>query len=53
MFSCVSLEQRVPQNHPLRSVRELTDAVLRTLVPEFDALHAASGRPSIAPEYIS
>ena len=46
------LEQRVPQDHPLRAVRKLTDAVLRTLSPEFDALYADSGRPSIAPEYI-
>jgi transposase len=30
----------------------LTDAVLRTLSPEFDALYADSGRRSIAPEYI-
>ena len=25
MFSYVSLEQRVPQDHPLRAVRKLTD----------------------------
>ena len=52
MFSYISLEQRVPQDHPLRAVRKLTDAVLRTLSPEFDVLYADSGRPSIAPEYI-
>src|SRR5665213_313661 len=52
MFSYVSLEQRVPQDHPLRAVRKLTDAVLRALSPEFDALYADSGRPSVAPEYI-
>src|ERR1700730_1882258 len=52
MFSYVSLEQRVPADHPLRAVRKLTDAVLGTLSPEFDSLYAASGRPSIAPEYI-
>jgi hypothetical protein len=40
MFSYVSLEQRVPQDHPLRAVRKLTDAVLQTLSPEFDALYA-------------
>jgi hypothetical protein len=40
MFSYVSLELRVPQDHPLRAVRKLTDAVLRTLSPEFDALYA-------------
>jgi transposase len=52
MFSYVSLEQRVPQDHPLRAVRQLTDTVLRSLSAELDALYADSGRPSIAPEYI-
>jgi transposase len=52
MFSYVSLEQRVPADHPLRAVPKLTDAVLGTLSPEFDALYAASGRPSVAPAYI-
>jgi transposase len=52
LFSYVSLEQRVPQDHPLRAVRKLTDTVLRTLSPEFDALYADSGRPSIAMGYI-
>jgi transposase len=52
MFSYVSLEQRVPSDHPLREVRKLTDTVLRSLSRELDALYADSGRPSIAPEYI-
>ncbi len=52
MFSYVSLEQRVPADHPLREVRKLTDAVLRSLSPELDALYADSGRPSVAPEYM-
>ena len=52
MFSYVSLEQRVPSDHPLREVRKLTDTVLRSLSRELDTLYADSGRPSIAPEYI-
>jgi transposase len=52
MFSYVSLEQRVPADHPLRGVRKVTDAVLRSLNAELDQLYADSGRPSIAPEYI-
>ena len=52
MFSYVSLEQRVPQDHPLRAVRKLTDTVMRTLSAELDALYADSGRPWITPEYI-
>ena len=52
MFSYVSLEQRVPADHPLRGVRKVTDAVLGSLNTELDELYADSGRPSIAPEYI-
>src|ERR1700687_1221809 len=52
MFSCVTLEQRVPQDHPLRAIRKLTDTVLQSLSAEFDRLYSASGRPSIAPEYV-
>jgi transposase len=52
IFSVVTLEQRVPEDHPLREIRRLTDTVLRSLNGEFDLLYSASGRPSIAPEYI-
>jgi transposase len=52
MFSYVSLEERVPQDHPLRAVRKLTDQVLGSLSGEFDQLYAATGRRSLAPEYI-
>jgi transposase len=52
MFSYLSLEDRVPKDHPLREIRRLTDVVLRSLSGEFDSLYAASGRPSIAPEYV-
>jgi transposase len=46
------LEQRIPRDHPLRELRRLTDVVLCSLGGEFDSLYSASGRPSIAPEYI-
>jgi len=46
------LEDRVPKDHPLRKIRLLTDIVLRALSGEFDSLYSASGRPSIAPEYV-
>ena len=50
MFSYLSPEQRVPQEHPLRVIRAITDSVLKELSPEFERLYAANGRPSIAPE---
>ena len=52
MFSYVTLEQRVPQDHPLREIRRLTDVVLFSLSAAFDEMYSASGRPSIAPEYV-
>ena len=50
MFSYVSAEQRVPQEHPLRAIRALVDDVLRDMSREFDGLYARVGRPSIPPE---
>src|SRR5207245_7334075 len=50
VFSYVSPEQRVPQDHPLRSLRAMTDEALQQLQPRFNKLYAKTGRPSIAPE---
>src|SRR6202140_2111397 len=50
VFSYISPEQRVPQDHPLRSLRALTDEALQQLRPRFNSLYAETGRPSIAPE---
>src|SRR5437867_1307697 len=50
MFSYVSLETRIPPDHPLRSMRALVDAVLRDMSPRFTLLYARTGRPSIPPE---
>ncbi len=50
LFSYVSPEQRVPQDHPLRAIRALVDDVLRAMSREFDGLYATVGRPSIPPE---
>jgi transposase len=50
LFSYVPLEQRVPQDHPLRRLRALMDPVLRELSPHFTQMYARGGRPSIAPE---
>jgi transposase len=50
MFSYVSPEQRVPQDHPLRAIREMVDGVLKEMSGRFARLYAKVGRPSIAPE---
>ncbi len=50
MFSYVSAERRVPQDHPLRAIRTMADRALKELDQRFAGLYAAEGRPSIAPE---
>jgi transposase len=50
VFSYVSLEQRVPGDHPLRAIRKMVDQALDELSAHFDSLYANTGRPSIAPE---
>ena len=50
MFSYLSPEQRVRKDHPLRTVRAMTDEILNSMSPLFDALYAEGGRPSIPPE---
>lgn len=52
MFSYLSPEQRVPQDHPLRAIRTLTDEALRSLSRQFATLYAKTGRPSIPPEQL-
>jgi hypothetical protein len=48
MFSYIAPEQRVSADHPLRPIRQMVDDVLRGLSPQFDAVYARTGRPSIA-----
>ncbi len=50
MFSYVSPEQRVPQDHPVRTIREMVDPAHEALSPEFEKLYARVGCPSNAPE---
>src|SRR6478735_5894135 len=50
MFSYLSPEARVRQDHPLRTIRAVVDEVLGELSPLFAAMYSVRGRPSIPPE---
>jgi transposase len=52
LFSYRHIEDRIPADHPLRALRRLVDPILVALSPRFDALYAATGRPSIPPEQL-
>ena len=50
LFSYVDLEDRVPRQHPLRAIREISNGALLDLNKDFEAMYAPFGRPSIPPE---
>jgi transposase len=50
MFSYVTMEQRVPADHPMRRIRSMADHALARMDAVFEGLYAQTGRPSIAPE---
>ncbi len=50
MFSYVSLDSRIPEDHPLRPLRRMVDEALKGMSPLFDELYSNVGRPSIPPE---
>lgn len=52
LFSYVSQEERIPQHHPLRVIRRMSDEVLESMTKRFDRLYSDTGRPSIPPEHL-
>ncbi len=43
LFSYVSCEARVPENHPLRPIRAIVDEALEVMSPEFEGMYAKVG----------
>ena len=52
MFSYISLEERVPKQHPLRKLRSIVDALLATMSTDLEAVYSKVGRPSVPPEML-
>ena len=50
MLVVIDPEKRVPQEHPIRRIKQLADAALKQLSPVFDEMYSVVGRPSIPPE---
>jgi transposase len=51
-FSCKSIEDRIPQDHPIRPLKKLVDQGLEKLSRDLDRLYSKTGRPSIPPEQL-
>jgi transposase len=52
LFSYVSLEERVPADHPLRRLRVLVDGILAAMSQMLEQCYSHTGRPSIPPEQL-
>ena len=52
LWSYLSPEARVPQDHPLRAVRTMVERALAELDPVFRRMYSPIGRPSIPPEQL-
>jgi transposase len=50
LFSYGSLEERVPEKHPLRAIRAMVDEALGEMSARFDEIYPEDGRRSIPPE---
>jgi transposase len=50
MYSYFSLEERVPADHPLRALREVTNRILLQLSALFSKIYSPLGRASVPPE---
>ena len=49
MLAFVDLEERVPQDHPIRTIKIIVDDALARLSPEFDQMYSKVGRASVPP----
>ncbi len=52
MFSYISAERRVPEDHPLRAIRAMVEVALHHMGSQFERMYAKVGRPSIPPEQL-
>src|SRR6185436_15044535 len=50
MFSYMAMDERIPKDHPLRALREMTDFVFERMSRRFNSIYSIFGRPSIPPE---
>ena len=52
MFSIRAPSERMPNDHPLRRIKDLAEGALATLSPTFERMYSRMGRPSIRPEQL-
>src|SRR5438067_8126933 len=49
-LAAVDVNARIPERHPIREIKRLSDEVFGRLGERFEAMYSEIGRPSIPPE---
>lgn len=50
LLCLTNVEERIPQDHPLRAIKLLAEEALSSMSPLFESMYSQVGRPSIPPE---
>jgi len=48
----IAPDHKVPQDHPIRTIKPIVDRALARLSPVFNQMYSKRGRPSIPPEHL-
>lgn len=52
LFTAVSPESRVREDHPIRIIKKIVDEEMQRLSKVFDGMYSHTGRPSVPPEVL-
>ena len=52
IYYAIDIESWIPEDHPLRAVKQRADEVLGSMRKEFDGAYSRMCRPSIPPEML-
>lgn len=50
MLCMLNIEEQIPDDHPLREIKQIADHALRRMSRTFDRMYPKVGRPSVPPE---
>jgi transposase len=52
MFVMINIESSIPKNHPLRTIKQRCDKILKSMSKDFTNAYSKTGRPGVPPEQL-